>query len=250
MLANFANSNYNSLQVTFTKRYSKGLYVLAGYTYGHAIDTSSSNLADFPQNSLDYAAERGNGDFDIRNRFTLSIVYNLPSVKSKWQMLEGWQVTSIAMLEGGEPYTLGDFGDDISETGEFSDRWNQVGPSKNIHWSPTNTIPYINPDQFTVDGSGNVTGNQQCINAAVPGSAPNSPSSAATSPATPCSLRLPSAPSAMAAATPSAAPASAIGISPSQKSGSSTTISACKRAPSSSTSSITRTSTSSLSTTT
>jgi hypothetical protein len=76
------------------------------------------------------------------------------------------------MIEGGEPYTLGDFGDDISETGEFSDRWNQVGPSKNIHWSPTNSIPYISPDQFTVDGMGNVTGNQQCINAAVPGSAP------------------------------------------------------------------------------
>jgi hypothetical protein len=171
LLANFANSNYNSLQVTLTKRYSKGLYVLAGYTYGHAIDTSSSNLADFPQNSLDYAAERGNGDFDIRNRFTLSVIYNLPSVKSKWQMLEGWQVTSIAMIEGGEPYTLGDFGDDISLTGEYSDRWNQVGPSKNIHWSPTNSIPFITPDSFTTDNNGNVIGgNQQCINAALPGS--------------------------------------------------------------------------------
>lgn len=40
LLSNQANSNYNSLQVTLTKRYSHGLYLLAGYTYAHAIDTS------------------------------------------------------------------------------------------------------------------------------------------------------------------------------------------------------------------
>ena len=170
-LSNYANSSYNSLQVTLTKRYSKGLYLLAGYTYGHAIDTSTSNLANVPQNSLDYRAERGNGDFDIRNRFTLSVVYNIPSVKSKWQLLEGWQVTTIAMLEGGEPYTFTDYDDDISETGEGEDRWNMVGPAKNIHWSPINTVPYITPDSFITDNNGNVIGgNQQCINAAVPGS--------------------------------------------------------------------------------
>jgi hypothetical protein len=166
-LGNKASSNYNSLQVTLTKRYSHGLYLLAGYTYGHAIDTSTTNLADDPQNSLDYAAEKGNGDNDIRHRFTLSATYELPSVKSKLQMLEGWQVNTILMLEGGEPYTLTDFGNDISETGEFEDRWNMVGPAKNIHWSPTNSVPFIDPSTFTLDGSGNVIdGNQQCIAAA------------------------------------------------------------------------------------
>ena len=51
-LGNQAKSNYQSMQVTYTKRYSKGLYLLAGYTWGHAIDTSSSNHpGNTPQNS-------------------------------------------------------------------------------------------------------------------------------------------------------------------------------------------------------
>jgi len=172
LLSNKANSIYHSLQITYTKRYSHGLYLLAGYTWAHAIDTSTSNTAGVPQNSLDYAAERGNGDFDIRNRFTLSLTYDLPSRKSFAQMLEGWQVTSIATLEGGEPYTLGDFNDDISLTGEFADRWNISGPPGNIHWSPTTPIPYIGPSQFNADAKGNVTGGatpaaQMCFNAAM-----------------------------------------------------------------------------------
>ncbi|MGA2360041.1 MAG: carboxypeptidase regulatory-like domain-containing protein [Terriglobales bacterium] len=165
-LSNKSSSEYNSLQVTFTKRYSHGLYVLAGYTWAHAIDTATSNTAGVPPNSLNYAEERGNGDYDIRNRFTLSVAYALPSVKSKFHLLEGWQVNSIVMLEGGLPYTLGDYNDDISLTGEYNDRWNMVGPPSNIHWSPATPIPYISYTAFGTDADGNVTGNQQCINAA------------------------------------------------------------------------------------
>ncbi len=139
---------------------------MAGYTYGHAIDTATSNLAGVPPDSFNYGAERGNGDYDIRHRFTLSMTYDLPSLKAKGQMLEGWQVTSIVNLQSGEPYTLGDFNDDISFTGEFNDRWNMVGPAKNIHWSQKTSLPFISTDSFSTDSSGNVTGNQQCIDAA------------------------------------------------------------------------------------
>lgn len=166
-LGNQAKSNYQSLQVTYTKRYAHGLYLLAGYTYGHAIDTSSSNHSDFPQNSLDYAAERGNSEFDIRHRFTLSTSYDLPSRKAPLQMLEGWQVTSIVTLQSNEPYTLYDSNDDISLTGESEDRWNITGPASNIRWSPTKPLPYIDPSTFITDTYGNVIGgNSQCINAA------------------------------------------------------------------------------------
>jgi len=165
-LSNQSNSNFNSLQVTLTKRYSRGLYLLAGYTYGHAIDTATSNLAGVPPDSNNYAAERGNGDYDIRHRFTLSVTYDLPSLKTKGQMLEGWQVTSIVNLQAGEPYTLGDFGDDISLTGELNDRWNMAGSPRNVHWSPKGPLSFISWDDFSTDNSGNVTGNAQCINAA------------------------------------------------------------------------------------
>ena len=161
-LSNHSNSNYNSLQATLTKRYSHGLYLLAGYTYGHAIDTATSNLAGVPPDSNNYRAERGSGDNDIRHYFTFSVTYDLPSIKSKGQMLEGWQATSIVNMQSGEPYTLSDAGNDISLTGELNDRWNIHGPASNIRWSATNTVPSFS---FTTDGGGNLVGNQQCINA-------------------------------------------------------------------------------------
>ena len=153
-LGNQSTSIYHGLQVTLTKKYSNGLYFLAGYTYAHAIDTagSTSNLAsgNVPQNSLNFAGERGSGDYDIRNRFTLSATYELPSVKTKWQMLEGWQVTSLATLQGGYPMEFYDTFNDLTTTGEGlnnagNDRWNILGSPKNIHWSQTAPIPFLSP---------------------------------------------------------------------------------------------------------
>ena len=159
-LGNQSTSSYHSMQVTFTKRYSRGLYLLAGYTWAHAIDTAGNtdNLGYVPQNSLNYAAERGNGDYDIRHRFTLSATYNLPSRKAWGQLLEGWQVTSIVTLQTGYPVLLYDNTWDLSGTGEGYDnlsneRWNIKGDPSNLKWSATAPIPFL---ANTVDDDGNV----------------------------------------------------------------------------------------------
>lgn len=146
---NASSSQYNGLQATLTQKAWKGLNILAGYTWAHVIDTATSNLAGVPQNSLNYAAERGNGDYDIRHRFTLSAIYDVPSFKSPWQMGKGWQITSILNFQTGMPYTLYDSSDDISFTGEGADRWNFAGNPNDIRWSPKNPIP------FFVDGTTN-----------------------------------------------------------------------------------------------
>jgi hypothetical protein len=156
-MENASSSEYNGLQVTLTQKAWKGLNILAGYTWAHVIDTATSNLAGVPQNSLDYAAERGNGDYDIRHRFTLSLVYDLPSLKAPLQMGKGWQVTSILNFQTGMPYTLYDSQDDISYTGEGADRWDFHGNASEIHWSASTPIP------FFVDG----TTNPACVAQAV-----------------------------------------------------------------------------------
>jgi hypothetical protein len=156
LLGNQSTSIYHGLQVTLTKRYSKGLYLLAGYTYAHAIDTAgaTSNLADVPQNSLNYAAEHGSADFDLRHRFTFSATYELPSRKSALQLLEGWQLTSLVTVQSGYPMEFFDADDDFTGTGEGfnnlgNDRWNILGNPTNIHWSQSAPIPFVdasNPD--------------------------------------------------------------------------------------------------------
>jgi hypothetical protein len=178
ILGNESNSIYHGLQVTLTKRYSHGLYLLAGYTYAHAIDTATSNLAFAPPDSFNYSADRGNGDYDIRHRFTFSATYDIPGRKAPLQLLEGWQAQSIVTLEGSEPYTLSDSFNDTNATGEFVDRWNITGPAKGIHWTqngqgdPCNTakeLCFIDPGTFTLDADGLHViggGDPRCIAAA------------------------------------------------------------------------------------
>jgi len=66
---NAASSVYHALQANLTKRMSNGLLFQAAYTWAHAIDDSFDPLTpgagnnEFPRNSLELAAERGNSDF-------------------------------------------------------------------------------------------------------------------------------------------------------------------------------------------
>ena len=56
-VSNRSYSNYNSLQVTLTKRMSHGLSFNVGYTYGHGLDNGSLNrFGQKPENSNNIAA--------------------------------------------------------------------------------------------------------------------------------------------------------------------------------------------------
>src|SRR5436189_4600404 len=83
-----ANSNYNSLQVRFQQRLDFGLSLLTSYTWSKSIDNASSFFSsagdpNFPQDSFNTAAERGRSNFDVRHRFSLSYVYDLPFGKDR-----------------------------------------------------------------------------------------------------------------------------------------------------------------------
>src|SRR5262249_21437928 len=62
-----ANSNYNSLQARFEKRFAQGLTFISSYTFGKSIDDKGGQGAassGTPQNSYNLHAERGVSDFD------------------------------------------------------------------------------------------------------------------------------------------------------------------------------------------
>jgi Carboxypeptidase regulatory-like domain/TonB dependent receptor len=144
-LTNLDRSNYDGLQATLTARNFHSLSVVAGYTYAHALDDVSHNFgAVVPQNSLNPNGQYGPSDFDIRHRFTLSITYNVPGKKSPGQLLEGWQINSIVTLQTSQPWDAVDVNDDISNTGEFEDRWDFFGNPGDFRSGPT-PIPYFQP---------------------------------------------------------------------------------------------------------
>ena len=117
---NTASSIYHALQANVTKQMSRGLTFQAAYTWAHAIDNASDPLTPaagnqgFPRNSLDLGAERGNSDFDVRQRLVLNYSWAIPlghghdhlSDGVAGKMFEGWEVAGITTFSGGLPFDI------------------------------------------------------------------------------------------------------------------------------------------------
>ncbi|HET6976614.1 MAG TPA: carboxypeptidase regulatory-like domain-containing protein [Pyrinomonadaceae bacterium] len=99
------NSNYNALWVTATKRMGKGLQFNASYTFSKSIDyNSQSSQGVTVQDSYNLLGDRGLSDFDVRHRFVISGLYELPFKGNQFK--EGWQFSFIEQSQGGNPVTL------------------------------------------------------------------------------------------------------------------------------------------------
>jgi hypothetical protein len=152
VMSNMYQSNYNGLQVTFGQRVSHGLSFNLGYTYSHSLDDDSYNEGQFlPQDSRFPQREYASSDFDITHRLTFSLTYLIPGKKSPAQLLEGWQLNSIVTLETGQPWYGNDQSDNISGTGEGTDRWDFFGHPKDFK-SGNSSIPYCTGTGLT-DGA-------------------------------------------------------------------------------------------------
>jgi len=116
-------SNYDSLQLRAEKHFHGGLYFLGAYTWAHSMDiASNANLG--AQNGGDFRnfrypeAEYGNSDFDIRQRLTVSYLYELPfghgkrlagdASGVKQALIGGWQVGGITSASTGNWFTITD----------------------------------------------------------------------------------------------------------------------------------------------
>jgi hypothetical protein len=153
------SSNYNSLQASFEKRFAKGLQFQAAYTYAHSLDIASNANLGPTQNNSDFRyfrdpqAEYGNSDFDVRQRFVLNSIYELPFGHGKHflggasgfenQALGGWQIASILSLSTGNWFTVldsdGNFANADGGAGGVSQRPDLVGDPNRAGPVPGNT---------------------------------------------------------------------------------------------------------------
>lgn len=165
--ADQGNSNYNALNVGLEKRYSHGLLFKANYTWSKFIDNQDANseLAGFPGNNTftNYYTpqdRRGLSGNDIRNRFVIGTVYELPVGPGRlWapssgvlnQVVAGWSTGVIAELRTGTPLSPIEL---TNNTSSFSDgvRPNVVADPNLAH--PTikewfNTAAFVSPAPYT-----------------------------------------------------------------------------------------------------
>jgi hypothetical protein len=120
-LQNSNVSNYNALQVSLTQRQSHGLSFVLGYTYSHALAENYDNWSYVvPINSASQKSIYGDSMFDIRHHFTASVTYLLPGKKTRSQLLDGWSINSIVLIQSGAPWAINDLTTDFSGTNEIN----------------------------------------------------------------------------------------------------------------------------------
>jgi Carboxypeptidase regulatory-like domain len=157
-------ANYNGLTAIFRQRMTRGLQVLASYTWSHTLDISSdSNDGGYPVNAYDWHADYGNSNWDIRHRFVASLVYDLPKFAGQNWLVRGvfghWQFNDITTLQSGKPINVTMAADVASISRAGNQRPNLVGkPSADCntgHISDCIDITaFATPDAFTLGNAG------------------------------------------------------------------------------------------------
>jgi hypothetical protein len=118
MLENTARSWYDAGYINIRRRYSKGLTLLANYTWSKNL----SDAPDFrspmfesavPQNNHDLAAEKGPA-CDVRHRFVVSAVYDIPALgqgRAARLLTRNWRLSTLYQVQTGFPFTISVYGD-------------------------------------------------------------------------------------------------------------------------------------------
>jgi len=183
-LENRVLSNYHSMQVRVEKRYAKGLTFLGSYTWGKALTLAPDHLSTSgvgpgfdvgtfkePQNPADLRAERGLAEFDIKHRFVMSYVWEIPfgrhrqfgngANKAIDLLLGNWNVTGIHTFQSGLGLTAVQTGGNVLDLGgERRGRPNLIGdpkgPETTEKWFNTAAFSQTDPTKGNVFGSSGI----------------------------------------------------------------------------------------------
>jgi len=106
---NVANSMYNSLQISWNRRYSGGLQFGVSYTLSKSMD-NGSNQRDVVPDTYDVSMLWGPSEFDARHILVFNYLYDLPFFKNHstlgGKLLGGWQISGVTQFQTGLPCSV------------------------------------------------------------------------------------------------------------------------------------------------
>lgn len=117
--------NYHGIVAVLTKRFSKGFYLQASHhlstTKGVAFADDFTGFGIFTSGSdpLDVSRDRGPGDFDMRNRFSLTAVWDVKFSRlndTMQRLVNGWQLSSRTIASQGYAFNATTGRDDNGDT--------------------------------------------------------------------------------------------------------------------------------------
>jgi Carboxypeptidase regulatory-like domain len=99
---NHASSDYQSLQLQFQRRLSRGFSALGSYTWSHTIDDDSNS-------NTNRVARRGNASFDVRHLLAAAATYAIPAPSShriSRAVFGSWSLDATLHAQSGVPVDL------------------------------------------------------------------------------------------------------------------------------------------------
>jgi len=148
-----AKSDYNSLQVSYRIDNWHGFTSAFNYAWSHSIDTASDgedyvpNAAQ-PSDSTQPQLNRGNSNFDVRNRFTWNFIYQFPNQKGRFQRLtNGWGLNGILTVQSGMPFHMILEYDDYDGSGTDFPKPDVIGP---LQYNFSDPSHFLNLSSFAV----------------------------------------------------------------------------------------------------
>jgi hypothetical protein len=109
-------SRYQALALQLNRRFAAGLQLVGSYTWSHLIDNSTAEVFSTvltprrPQDFQNLAADQASSALDRRQRFTISVLYDVPWFKGgNWFMkniLGNWEIAPIYTYETPEYFTV------------------------------------------------------------------------------------------------------------------------------------------------
>jgi len=170
-----ANSIYNSLQLSWRIDNWHGLTSTANYTWAHSIDDASDgedyvpNAAQPNDSQSPIRFNRGNSNFDVRQRFVWNFIFEIPnSADSRYRLLRnGWGLNGIVTVQTGQPFHLNNnFLDDFDGSGEGFGRPDVVGP---IRYNQSDPRQFLDLSSFAVPCTYPAGGGDGFADSCIPG---------------------------------------------------------------------------------
>jgi hypothetical protein len=148
---------YDAMQVQYRQQNWHKLTTQTNFTWSNCRDYNSnsrSGRTNFfqAQNPYNPADSKGPCDFDIRRKFTTSIVYGIPNF-GLGRVGKGWEFTTLIQGQDGRPFTPNIGSRDRSDQDTHSIRANWDGTP--IQYNPRNPDQYVgNPEVFSSPAAG------------------------------------------------------------------------------------------------
>jgi outer membrane receptor protein involved in Fe transport len=121
-----ATSDYHSAQLTVQRRFARGASILAAYTFGKALDDSTTGVRYFTSSTGDpdnLRGSRGPADFDRTHRLVVSFNVDVPNPFGDSHgliraLFSGWDLSGVVTMQSGTPFSVTNSASNLDRDGQ------------------------------------------------------------------------------------------------------------------------------------